>query len=374
MSSDSHTEKTRLTTSTRDRDGIRTRLEAWLAGALPPGAAPRIEDLVAPANGLSSETVLLDVGWTDGGEPRRDALVARIAPEPSAVPVFPVYDLGREFRTISLVAERSAVPVPSVRWFEPDETVLGAPFFVMDRVEGLVPPDNVPYCFAPCWLSDAGPDDQRRLQDETVRALAALHAIPDAPAVFSYLDPGGEGSPLRRHVESSRRYLEWVMAGTHSPLLERSFQWLEDHWPATETAPTLSWGDSRIGNVMYRDFRPVAVLDWEMASIAPPEVDLGWMVFWHRFFQDLAELYGLPGMPDFMRLADVVDTYRDASGVTPRDMEFYVTYAAIRSAVVMWRTTERQVYFGDTERPPDLDDMITHRRSLERMLDGSYWS
>ena len=373
MNEAEHTEKSRLTTSTRDRESMRGRLQEWLAQTLPTGASPQISALVAPANGLSSETVLFDVAWTDGGQRKDEALVARIAPEPSAVPVFPVYDLGREYRTISLVAELSAVPVPEVLWYEPDAGPLGASFFVMRRVDGVVPPDNVPYCFAPCWLSDAGSDEQSRLQAETVRTLAALHAIPAATQAFDYLDPGGAGSALRRHVESSRRYHDWVMGEARSPLLDRAFAWIEEHWPAVESEPTISWGDSRIGNIIYHDFRPAAVLDWEMASIAPPEVDLGWMVFWHRFFQDLAERYGLAGMPAFMRLADVVDTYRDASGAAPRDMEFFVTYAAIRSAVVMWRTTERQVHFGDTERPSDPDDMITHRATLERMLDGTYW-
>jgi aminoglycoside phosphotransferase (APT) family kinase protein len=369
-----HTEKTRLTTSTRDRANMRARLQEWLTATLPDGAGPQISDLVAPANGLSSETVLFDVAWTESGRRRDESLVARIAPEPSAVPVFPVYDLGREYRTMALVADLSPVPVPELLWNEPDADPLGAPFFVMRRVEGVVPPDNVPYCFAPCWLSDASPEEQRRLQTETVRTLAALHAILDAPQVFAYLDPGGEGSGLRRHVEQTRRYHDWVMGDARSPLLDRSFAWLEEHWPEEESPATLSWGDSRIGNVMYRDFQPVAVFDWEMASIAPPEVDLGWLVFWHRFFQDLAERYGLAGMPGFMRLTDVIETYREASGSAPRDMEFFVTYAAIRSAVVMWRTTERQVHFGDAERPSDPDDMITHRLSLERMLDGSYWT
>jgi len=370
-------DKTLITTSTRDRDSMRAGLERWLAGVLPTGSHPSVSDLVAPANGLSSETVLFDVGWTTDGQAREEALVARVAPEPSAVPVFPTYDLGREFETMRRVAAHSSVPVPETLWYEPDPSALGTPFFVMRRIDGVVPPDNVPYCLGPSWLSDAAGAEQRRLQDETVRTLAALHGIPDAAEIFGYLDPGGAGSPLRRHVEAAKRYHKWVMAdtpaGVRSPLIERAFGWLEDHWPATESAPTISWGDARIGNVLYHDFTPVAVLDWEMASIAPPEVDLGWMVFWHRFFQDLADTYGLPGMPDFMRKDDVIDTYRAAGGTDPTDVEFFVTYAAVRSATVLWRTTERQVHFGDVERPSDPDDMIVHRSSLERMLDGTYW-
>jgi len=126
--------------------------------------------------------------------------------------------------------------------------------------------------------------------------------------------------------------------------------------------------------MMYRHFEPVAVLDWEMVSIGPREIDLGWMIFLHRFFQDLAEQYGLPGMPSFMRLDDVVTTYADATGVVPCLVPWYLVYAAVRHGVVMSRIARRQVHFGEINPPADPDDMIMHRRTIEEMLEGTYWS
>ena len=79
----------------------------------------------------------------------------------------------------------------------------------------------------------------------------------------------------------------------------------------------LCWGDSRIGNVMYQDFAPVAVLDWEMATLGPREMDLGWMAFLHRFFEDIAGLANLPGLPDFLRLPDLAQTYAEITGPHP---------------------------------------------------------
>ena len=52
------------------------------------------------------------------------------------------------------------------------------------------------------------------------------------------------------------------------------------------------WGDSRVGNVLYQDFRPVAVLDWEMATLGPREMDVAWIIFAHMVFQELAGLAG----------------------------------------------------------------------------------
>ena len=58
--------------------------------------------------------------------------------------------------------------------------------------------------------------------------------------------------------------------------------------------------------MLYRDFEPVAVLDWEMATVGPAEIDVAWMIFLHRFFNDLAQKFELPGIPDFMQRDDVV--------------------------------------------------------------------
>ncbi len=76
-----------------------------------------------------------------------------------------------------------------------------------------------------------------------------------------------------------------------------------------------SWGDARIGNMMFEDFTPVAVLDWEMASIGPREIDIGWMIYIHRFFQDMVEDLGMPGMPHILRRDTVADLYRGGLGL-----------------------------------------------------------
>ena len=239
------------------------------------------------SNGLSSETVLFDLTWRDGERTQVDRLVARLAPMTSAVPVFPSYDLEKQYRVLEGVAGLSSVPVPHVRWLELNTDALGSPFFVMDRVDGQVPPDLMPYNIA-SWLTEATAAQRDHLQDATIQILADLHAIPDPTDRFGFLAPAGTGSRLARHVAEQWTYYEWVSAGTRQPLLERCFQWLRDHWPTEEGDAVLSWGDSRIGNIIYRDFEPVAVLDWEMATLGPPELDLGWLIFLHRFFQDVA--------------------------------------------------------------------------------------
>jgi len=367
-----------LQRSSRDLDRVRLRLEAWLATKLDPGAAPVIRSLEGTsANGMSSETLLFDAEWNDDGARRSQRLVARVAPDPGDVPVFPSYDLDRQYRAIRLVDELTTVPVPRVWWSEPDAGPLGAPFFVMGRVDGQVPPDVMPYNFGDSWLFDADPADQHRLQDATVGVLAELHAIDRAEERFDFLTPDAPGdTPLRRRVGHTRAWYDFAVAGLgrRSPLIERGFAWLDDRWPADEGATVVCWGDSRIGNVMYRDFAPVAVLDWEMAALAPRELDVAWLIYGHRIFEDIAHSMDLPGMPHFLRPDDVAGTYESLTGHTPRDLGFFGTYAAIQYGIVFLRTGHRQVHFGEVDEPDDVDDLVMNREPLERMLAGTYWN
>lgn len=360
-----------LHTMARHPDELRRGLEAWLAGQVDD---PEVSDLRAPTGtGVSSDTVLFDLTCGRGAERRRIGCVARLEPDPSTSRVFPRYDLPKQARLMRLVAERSRVPVPPVLFEEPTGAALGSPCFVMGRVDGEVPPDIMPYPFG-SWLSEADPADQRRLQDAAVGVLAELHRLPADDSVAFLAHPGSSRSALRRHVAHTAAYYRWVASeGIRSPLLERALAWVEDHWPAEEGPAVVSWGDSRIGNMVFSDFTPVAVLDWEMAGLGPRELDLAWMVFLHRFLDDLAVSAGLAGMPGFMAAADVAATYEAGSGHTPRHFGFYGTYAATLMGVVIFREQQRPLLQAGLPFPDDPDSLVLHRGALEEMLAGSYW-
>ncbi len=373
----------RITTTTRDPAETADRLQAWLGRTFGPGTHPAVSGLSSPAsNGMSSETVLFTAAWDDGGRRSERQMVARIEPPATDCPVFPTYDLGMQFRVMRLVGEHTSVPVPSTLWYEPDPTVLGGAFFVMERVEGLVPPDVLPYTFGDNWVFDAAPADRRRLQQSVVEAMAGIHSVTADRFDLGFLGnidagPAGHAGPgvssLERLVQRWKEYCAWVVQDSPSPLLTECFDWLEEHRPTEVGGDALSWGDGRIGNMMFRDFEVVAVLDWEMASVAPPEVDLGWLCYLHLFFHDLATDLGAPGLPDLLRPVDVAAAYARASGYAPVDLTWFVAFAAIRHGAIMRRVTERAVFFGEAAMPDDVDDLIIHRASLRAMLDGAYW-
>jgi len=364
-------EKVQMTVSERSLSFLGPALETWLAGRAGGPERPVVTGVRVPdTGGLSSTSVLFEASWGGG---RSGAYVARMAPEASAVPVFPTYDLPAQFEVIGQVAARCGIPLPALRWNEPDGGPLGTPFFVMDQVDGQIPLDNPPYVFTG-WLLDAAPEERARLQRASVAILARLHAIAAPAAAFPALRPPAVQDALRCHVGRQHDYYRWALAddGFTVPIIERSFAWLAEHWPRDRGPDVLSWGDARIGNIIYADFEPAAVLDWEMASLGPRELDVSWFVFLHRFFQDIAEFFGLPGLPDFLRRSDVERCYQELSGQPLRDMDFYLTYAALRHAIVMARIKRRMIHFGEDQVPQDPDDYVMHRASLDKLLAGTY--
>lgn len=367
----------KLQRSSRDSGAMTARLTSWLATQLPPGATPSVElSGLSDANGMSSETIRASVRWHEDGTARLGEFVIRMAPVAEDIPVFPAYRLDRQFQLLRRVRALTEVPVPEPRWLEPTGDILGAPFFFMECVTGEVPPDVMPYTFGENWVFDASPEDRERLQRSTVEVITALHAIPEPATIFDFLagDPGN--SALRNHVEHTRAWYDWAVSGPSgvgrpSSLVERAFAWLESNWPSADRTDNvvLSWGDSRIGNVLYRDFEPVGVLDWEMASLGPRELDLAWLVFAHEVFQGIAAAFELPGLPDFLREDDVVAAYKQVSGVDVGDLAWFRVYSALQWGVVFLRTGARQAHFGEIQLPDDPDALMHHAAVFAAVLD-----
>ena len=320
---------------------LRDVFEQWL-GARQAGAA------VATAALTADRTVFVDAGWD--GESHR--LVVHLA---SSGP----FETRSQFLTLRRLGAQLARPaVPSALWCEDDPAPLGAPFFVMTRVDGLTTARyETPYTFA-SWITEASAGERERMQQATLEQLARVHAA--TPSDFAFLDRRRPGESALSVIV--RRLLEhYETVGSHglrAPLIERAFGWLRDRWPV-ETTPVLCWGNARIDNVTYRDFAPVALASWDRATIGPREFDLGALVFHHRFVHDLARAAGRPGLPDFLQPGDVAATYADITGYRPADLDFYIVFAALQHAIETIRSPLRTKAFQA------LDDAMADERSRE---------
>ncbi len=248
-------------------------------------------------------------------------LVARVEPPATDYPVFTTYDLDMQFRVMRLVADATDVPVPETHWYEPDPSVLGGAFFVMDRVDGQVPPDVLPYTFGDNWVFDGTEAARRTIQESAVRAMAGIHSI--TPADHDLVFPGAR--PARRHRPRAQpQPLEGLpRVGGGGPagrqLLDDCFAWLTDNLPGRRQPrrPVLGrrsdrqhdvpgqqgGGRSRLGDGGGGTARGRPRVD----VLSPPVLP-----------GPGRRSSGAPGLPDMFRPADVRASYAGPPRVTSR--------------------------------------------------------
>jgi aminoglycoside phosphotransferase (APT) family kinase protein len=208
-----------------------------------------------------------------------------------------------------------------VLWQEHDASVLGRPFYVMERVDGSIPPDNPGHHFVG-WVKDLAPREQETLLDSAMAAMASIHRVDWRAAGFAEL---GDGS-LDHDIEWWRRYRSW--AGIEVPRIDAAFEWCDANRPP-EPEPALVWGDARLGNLIFAPDHSVrAVLDWEMVTLGPPELDLGWYLFLERVV-----LTFTPQLPGFGDHATITARYEHHLGRSVGHMQWYELWGGVRSAL-----------------------------------------
>jgi aminoglycoside phosphotransferase (APT) family kinase protein len=320
------------------------RLTAWLSGKLP--AAVVSDVAVPPASGGSNETVFFTATWPDGDATREQRMVARVLP--SGLPLFPTYDLHREYTVMRAVAEGSAIPVPAVDWFEADPSILGAPFMTMPFVAGRVLGDDPPFTTSG-WFLDLSAEQQATLHDNGLRQLAAIHALDwQALGLEPLRRPERGVTAIDQQLAYWEEFFAWAAEGDANPTVEAGLRWLREHQPQDERL-ALSWGDARLGNMLFADDLSVAaVLDWEMAAIAAPELDLAWWLFLNHHHTDGI---GAPRPAGLPTEAETVARYEELTGRPVQDLHYYKVFAGVRMSALMIRVARLMVAGGIL--PPD---------------------
>jgi aminoglycoside phosphotransferase (APT) family kinase protein len=357
----------RATPWRRDPIELASRLRDWALSEISPTAELKV--LAAPENGNAADTVLFDLQVDD----QIERLVAKMAPLPSAVSVFQDVHIAMQARVMRLIAARTAVPVPTVKGVWLDESFLGVPFLVMTRSPGREPRDDPPYVFGG-WVVDMTPEERAEMQRNTVRLLVQIHELTPETTDLSFVpQPAAGADTLDQHLADQRSYYAWVCDELRIPLVERMLDWLTANRPAVPGPTVLNWGDARIGNILWDGPTPAAVLDWDMATLGPGEIDLGWTISQHHFFQSMARSAGVPGLPDFMRRDDVCAAYTELSGRPVEHLDWFEVFAGLRLASISARTRLRHIAYGHATMPEDPDDLVAFRPLLESMLAGTYW-
>jgi aminoglycoside phosphotransferase (APT) family kinase protein len=341
----------------RDEALTRQSLTRWLCAQLPQ-AAIEITGYIVPAAGNSSETLLVDVQVTEKSYRRLEKWVVRI--QASSFQVYQDPSVAKQFRVMDALSRYTAVPIPRPRWLELDPAPLGAPFFVMDRVEGQVPTRH----HGCAWLVQATPTRRERLWLSAMEALALLHKT-DAALVGFLNRPALGPTGLDQEIATWNTFLEWSHIPAH-PTLERGQRWLEDHAPVHR--PTgLSWGDAQLGNMIFHGSRCVALLDWETVSLAGAEADLAWWLTVDHFYSASMGIARLPGLGD--RDA-TISAWQHFAGRKAHDMEWHEMFAAFRLSAITERAIALSAAAGQPLPGIGPGDANPFLRHLEHLLVG----
>jgi aminoglycoside phosphotransferase (APT) family kinase protein len=319
-------------------------LETWLAERLPSAGYLRLTHEGKPGSGFSAETTILSGTWVDGDARTEKFVLRKETPDP---PVYPTQVPGMtceveiQWKLMSAVAGASKVPLAPLIGYESDPTVLGTPFFVMGFVDGVVPIESPPYA-AEGFFTELAPERRRVMIENGVRTLAEVHAIDWKAAGLEWLTAGAAPT-AERQLDIWNAYMDRELEGRTHPLWNKAIAWLRAELPP-ERPPTLCWGDPRLGNIIWRDEKPVCVTDWEAASIAPAEVDLGWWLMFDRWSHESMDVPHLEGEPtrDEQRAL-----YEKVSGRDVGDTTWYEIFAAARYTAIVVRVMNRLVGRGD---------------------------
>ena len=312
--------------ATRDLEILAAKLTAWMSDRMPEASGIRLGNFDYPKGaGQSHETILYDAEWNEGGAERAQGFVVRI--KPSSFTVFPDNLFEQQYQLMKVLYDGEHVRVARPVWFEEDASVLGAPFFVMEKVQGRVPVSVPPYARSG-WLADATPAQRRHLWEGAVRQLAALQHVPMGKVQFlAGTDQARDG--LAQEWDKYTRFVDWVRDDPRSAILEEGRQRLLSLWPKNQPDGVV-WGDARIGNIMFDDnFDVVAVMDWEQPSLGGALQDLGWFLTLSETMHGRTTQIGahLDGMGS---REETIALWENLSGKSAADVEWYEDFTQLK--------------------------------------------
>jgi aminoglycoside phosphotransferase (APT) family kinase protein len=272
------------------------------------------------------------------------------------------HDMGRECRVLSKL--HSAYPeAPRVMLFCDDKSILGSPFYLTEPVRGIIlrkdPPEGLNF----------SPDVARRLSESFIDNLARLHGLD-----YTAIGLGDLGKPqgyLERQVHG------WIdrYHGSQTrdlPEVERIAAWLTERMPQMKEA-TLIHNDYKYDNMILDPddvTKIISVLDWEMCTIGDPLSDLGTALAYWVDAQDSDELQQVrwcpSNYPGSLTRAQLVESYALATGRDVSSMEFYLSFARFKVAVIL-----QQIYYRYHQGLTQDQRFASLPRKIETLLRAS---
>lgn len=324
-----------------DNNVVKTTLQTWLAAKM---SAPDLEVTGMKDRsgaGFSAETFYIDVAYRQGGVLRECGLVVRCQNQSSDFFVDASIDFP--YRVMAAVAASSSVPVPNLIGLELNDSILGLPFLVMEKMDGRVVQQSPNYNRAG-WVAELAPEQRRQVWYNGIDQIAAVNRL-DWRDGFTFLADPKYGEPgMEGYLGWVREWYEWAR-GEPIPLMERAYEKLMAERP--EHAPvSVLWGDPSPSNILFANDASgevTVVLDWELANLGPAEVDLAWWLFFDDLFSHGMGVPRLEGLPD---REETIAHYEAKLGRKVSNLEYYDLLATFRMAIVGMRAVDRQIERG----------------------------
>jgi aminoglycoside phosphotransferase (APT) family kinase protein len=270
-------------------------------------------------------------------------VVLRRPPRPPLPPS--AHDVLRE-ATLLAAVEGADIRTPTVLLTCDDDSIIGGPFYVMEKIDGHVMTTSIP--------DDLDtPPQRRRISEQLIDALVEVHAVD-----WQSCGLQGFGKPQGYLDRQLRRFGGlWEVNKTREiAAVDDVARWLAEHRPEQQAA-TIVHGDYRLGNTMYAHGTParlVAIVDWELATIGDPLADLGYLTATYPQPGDpedaISSLAAVTQREGFAGRDELIARYEDRSGRSMRDLRWYQTLALWKSCVFLEGSYKR-LLAGTTDDP-----------------------
>lgn len=328
-------EDLRPTPSLADPDAVRERLQEWLNTIAFNKQPISIAGFTIPeGTGMSNITVLFDASWQENGQQQSQSMVARLQAQGDKL-AFPSYDLPLQFSAMAMLATVQGIAVPSLVAQEPSGNVLGMPFYIMKKTDGLIPPDIPPY-HIDGWIVTSTPEERARLWWSGIDMMTNLHSLllHEEP-LQSFIEQHDFPKGLNEQLQYWQHYMDWGLEGAHNVHCETTLEWLIRHQPKNEPQ-RFCWGDSRMANVIFREDKSgvAALLDWEMLVVGNPVQDIAWWIFMDELF---SLGLGCPRLEGFPTREDSARYWAQKTGLSVDTLHYYLVFAGLRISLILAR-------------------------------------
>lgn len=301
-----------------DAADVAGRFESWFREQYRPGVSARVVSIGAPEGSGSGDMVwMIDVeresDVIDHVVLRLDA--ARRRPYGSSFHL--QFDVQRCLAAVDVVRVAEVLAVgDSGTWFERD-------FAVIERLPGRVVPDRPPFTFE-SWLRDATPAEQEHHWWSAIEAMAAVHRLDLRATGLGFLLNEGAVVGVDQALGWFRELMDATPGNRFRANAEVLWNALSETRPESLGPDALSWGDARLGNVVFDDTGSAALIDFEEVTVTQPEADLG---RWLSHDDACSAGLGLARLPGFPSHEETIERYGELLGRPLADMEWWKVYA-----------------------------------------------